>query len=110
MKNSLKQSTGSESLKSSDNESLKKELTSSGSLQNNSTNSHSLKASDKMVNGESELALIETDDLIITEVPDSIIKTLESAARPAPGTSGEVEVLGKNFIKKGFPPISRKKT
>lgn len=78
MKNSLKQSTGSESLKSSDNESLKKELTSSGSLQNNSTNSHSLKASDKMVNGESELALIETDDLIITEVPDSIIKTLES--------------------------------
>ena len=78
MKNSLKQSTGSESLKSSDNESLKKELTSSGSLQNNSTNSHSLKASDKVVNGESELVLIETDDLIITEVPDSIIKTLES--------------------------------
>ena len=78
MKNSLKQSTESKSLKSSDNESLKKELTSSGSPQNNSTNSHSLKASDKLVNGESELALIETDDLIITEVPDSIIKTLES--------------------------------
>ncbi|HSO25180.1 MAG TPA: nitrogenase iron-molybdenum cofactor biosynthesis protein NifE [Methanobacteriaceae archaeon] len=77
MKNSSKQSTGSESLKSSDNESLKKELTSSGSLQN-STNSHSLKASDKVINGESELALSEADDLIITEVPDSIIKTLES--------------------------------